>query len=822
MNRDVKQLIGAVELRQRAEEKLKRQTAKSEEVKSAVDVQRLIHELQVHQIELELQNEELQEARAEMEAALERYTDLYDFAPSGYLTLERDSTISLSNLNAAQLLGAERTRLVGKRFGLFVSVADRPTFNNFFAQVFASQARQSCEVALVREDQPPRTVTIEGICSPDGRTCRAVVTDISQIRAAQRELARLGVVAKNTAAAVLITDAGGRIEWANVAFTAMSGYDLEEVVGLRPGDLLQGPRTDPAVVEQMRLALARQEGFNVEILNYGKNGSPFWNHLKVDPVFDPAGGLIQFIGVQENITLRKATEEALRESHRLFETLVNSLPMILWMTDPEGSTTFINRQWSHLTGHSSEDALEFGWTALIHPQDVDAATQAFHQAIHDRQPFQIEFRRLYSDEKYHSVAARGVPCFSEQGDFLGLIGFSMDVTEQKALREQLFESQKLESLGRLAGGIAHDFNNLLTVILNSAEMMEETLSSRLPDQSAGDIEMSSLVNHVTSAASRASDLTRQLLTYARRQMVEFTQVDINQIVREMEALLRRAIGEKYELVSRLTSRVCHAHTNATQIEQVLMNLVVNARDAMPEGGRIFLETSAVTLDADYALSHLGVSPGSYVLLAVSDTGMGMTKEIEQRIFDPFFTTKGVGKGTGLGLATCYGIVKQSKGNIWVYSELGQGTTFKVYLPLVNATPSAPISVPQAQQPKGTATVLVVDDEPMVRAIAVRVLRKEGYRVLEAKNGAEALLVQNECEGAIDLLLTDAMMPLMGGKELADRLRKVRPAIKVLFMSGYTQDVIVQEGIIEPNVALLTKPFTAISLSRRVSEALHAL
>jgi two-component system, cell cycle sensor histidine kinase and response regulator CckA len=303
--------------------------------------------------------------------------------------------------------------------------------------------------------------------------------------------------------------------------------------------------------------------------------------------------------------------------------------------------------------------------------------------------------------------------------------------------------------------------------------------------------------------------------------VEYTTLDITEVIEGMMPLLRRSIGEHYELVTDFEANVCCVSANTSQMEQVLMNLVVNARDAMPGGGRILIETATVTLDEEYVGTHVGVEPGEYVMYAVSDTGEGMSEEVRSRIFEPFYTTKEVGKGTGLGLATCSGIVKQSKGNIWVESEPGKGTIFKVYLPRAYNDVSEKTIQTLESLPVGTETILLVDDEPMVRDIATQTLEAQGYRVIAASNGAEALHLQSQWEGEIDLLLTDVVMPLMSGKELAQRLTELRPKTRVLYMSGYTQNVVVQEGILKPGVLLLTKPFTSALLCNKVKEALNA-
>ena len=388
-----------------------------------------------------------------------------------------------------------------------------------------------------------------------------------------------------------------------------------------------------------------------------------------------------------------------------------------------------------------------------------------------------------------------------------------DVTEQRKLEAQLRQSQKMEAVGQLAGGVAHDFNNLLTVILGNAGQVKDGLSERNPVRAR--------IEEIEEAGRRAAALTRQLLAFARRQMAEPRALDLNAVTREMDRMLRRLIGEDVELVTLQAERLGTVWADPGHIEQVLVNLAVNARDAMPNGGKLTIETSNTTLDAEYVAHHASVVPGEYVMLAVSDTGHGIAPEVQEHIFEPFFTTKEPGKGTGLGLATCYGIVKQSGGWIWVYSEPGQGTTIKVYLPRIQASAEPLVPTTSTARPRGTETILVVEDEAQVANIVVQLLRERGYRVLEAANGLEALRVAEAHQGLIDLLVTDVVMPQVGGRELAERLRAQRPQLKVLFTSGYTSDAIVHHGVLERNIEFLSKPFDAVTLGLRVREVLDA-
>jgi len=529
---------------------------------------------------------------------------------------------------------------------------------------------------------------------------------------------------------------------------------------------------------------------------------------------------LQLLSGMMSVVLRDAASLAsLQESENRFRSLVDNLslidnlPLIIWISDTIGKVTFVNHYWSEFIGCPIDEIYSPKSGEGIHPDDHDTLLESWVQTAAVYLPYHSEFRRLYHDGQYHWMSSYAFPRFHADGKFLGYIGFSIDINKEKVLQSQLLDAQKMESLGRLAGGVAHDFNNLLTAILGYTQLA----SSSLPP----DAEQHCFLNNVITASERAAELTKQLLMYARRQMVEFRNIDLNKVVRDVLPILQQTIGEQFELVTELTADECYAYTNAGQIEQVLINLVVNARDAMPDGGHILLETACVTLDEDYIATHFDAVPGEYVMLSVSDTGMGMTHEVSGRIFEPFFTTKEIGKGTGLGLATCYGIIKQSKGNIWVYSELGQGATFKVYLPVVLNVSTQSNTLPQESPMPRVATLLLVDDEPMIRDVAGRILREKGYQVLEARNGADALQIQSEWNDEIDLLITDVVMPLMGGRELEERIQRLRPHMKTLYMSGYTQNVIVREGVLKSNIMLLTKPFTSVSLLQKVYEALEA-
>lgn len=388
-----------------------------------------------------------------------------------------------------------------------------------------------------------------------------------------------------------------------------------------------------------------------------------------------------------------------------------------------------------------------------------------------------------------------------------------DISEHKQLEEKLRQSQKLEGIGQLAGGIAHDFNNLLTVILGRSQMLQMKLEATSPLRRDVDL--------IHKTAERAATMTRQLLAFSRKQLLQPRVLDLNTVVAEMEKILTRLIGEHVELTTTLDPGLGQVKVDPGQMEQVILNLAVNARDAMPDGGKLLIETSNVVLDESYSRQHVSAKAGDYVMLAVTDTGCGMDAQTRSRIFEPFFTTKEPGKGTGLGLATVYGIVKQSGGNIWVYSEIGRGSSFKVYLPRVDDAADEISTSREHQSSKGSETILLVEDEEAVRDLSEEILRDAGYRVLVARNGEEAIETCKRHEGAIELVITDVVMPKMSGPELARNLASLRPGVRILFLSGYTNGSIVHNHVLSPDVEFLQKPFSADIFTRKVRQILDA-
>jgi PAS domain S-box-containing protein len=511
--------------------------------------------------------------------------------------------------------------------------------------------------------------------------------------------------------------------------------------------------------------------------------------------------------------LRALESPSGQERFRLLADNIKEAFIIVEM--PHGRSLYVSQKWEDMWGRRVNDAYAdpLVWFEAIHPDDRPKVA-AIIAALPAGEGMSSTFRIQRPDGTVRWVRGRVFPVVDEPEHPQRLAVLVEDITEQRHTEEQLCQAQKMEAVGRLAGGVAHDFNNLLIVIDGYADMVAQELepSHRAQNDLA----------EIRNAAKRAASLTSQLLAFSRRQILQPQILDPNQVLRRVEALLRRVIGEDITLSMRLSEPLGRVSADPGQIEQVIINLAINARDAMADGGLLTIETATVEFDAEYAARHPGATTGEHVMIAVSDTGVGMDEATQRRLFEPFFTTKPVGRGTGLGLATVYGIVKQSQGSIWVYSEPGRGTTFKIYLPAVGGLPS-PVTAPPTEGPPlvGTETVLLVEDQAEVRGLIQKTLARIGYRVLVAGDGAEALELARSHDGPVHVLLTDVVLPGTSGRVVARGILAERADVRVLYMSGYTDDGIVRHGVLEPGLAFIQKPFSAEALLRKIREVLSA-
>ncbi|MGD9899690.1 MAG: PAS domain S-box protein [Calditrichaceae bacterium] len=592
-----------------------------------------------------------------------------------------------------------------------------------------------------------------------------------------------------------------RVLEVNPAFERILGLKRENVIRQNVHDLIENSGENFI----QKLITVAVEGQSIHFQYHFEDINRYFEYH----AYQPQSGLV---GVHfYDITSRKLAENRLQESEKKYRQFFEDDISGIYVSTADGAILECNSTMLELLGYESLDELKKINAFSVYP-DPDIRTNMLKtiQKNGKVDRYESEFRTKDGRTVYAVQNAAGY--FNDNGELETIKGYVFDVTERRLLEEQLLQAQKLEAVGLLAGGVAHDFNNLLTVILGYCNML----------LSIGDLNdpQGKMITQILKAGERASSLTNQLLAFSRKQIIEPKILNINNIIKESEKILRRLIGEDIELSSVYDKHLSKVKADPGQIDQIIMNLAVNARDAMPEGGKLSIETKDIFLEEEYASYHLSVKPGNYVMIAITDNGKGMSPEIQSRIFEPFFTTKGKSKGTGLGLSTVYGIVKQIGGDIWVYSEPGKGTTFKIYLPVITDIEIATEKTVRAPQSvTGTETILIVEDDSALRELAKLTLTGYGYKILEASNGSEALDICKNNSNEIDFLLTDVVLPKMSGKDVADKIAGMCPGIKILFMSGYTDDAIARHGVLEAGINLLQKPFTPPVLAKKVREVL---
>lgn len=521
------------------------------------------------------------------------------------------------------------------------------------------------------------------------------------------------------------------------------------------------------------------------------------------------------LSIGKDVTEQVRTSDALTAAEAKYRTLIERIPDAIWTCTADGTLTFITRNVSKILGYTAEEMMRETLEARVswvHPDDQVRMQRSFREHVDHGIPFDIEYRHQRKDEKWIWVRSRGTATFELNG-VRYVEGMLSDITERKQLEDSFRQAQKMEAVGQLTGGIAHDFNNLLSTILVNSHFLLTDLAVNDPRRADAEA--------IKAAADRAAGLTRQLLAFSRKQVLEPTILNLNSAVKDLEKMLCRLIGEDIEFLVIPAADLGSTRVDLSQLEQVVMNLVVNARDAMPAGGKLLMETANVQLDELYVANHAGATPGNYVMLAVSDTGCGMDEATRRRVFEPFFTTKALGKGTGLGMSTCYGIVKQSGGYITVYSEPGHGTVVKVYLPRVDDRPALVTKKSISRSLEGRETILLIEDDPQVRAGASRILKGHGYVVLDASDGTNALAMVSGYTGAPDLVVSDVIMPGPNGPDVVEELRRRFPKIKSLFMSGYTDHAALANGVLQAGVNFLQKPFVPEVLAKRVRDVLDS-
>ena len=614
---------------------------------------------------------------------------------------------------------------------------------------------------------------------------------------------------------IVITDSKGTIEWVNAAVTTITGYSPGEVIGQNPRIFKSGEHPAESYTQLWQTITAGRPWWG-EMINRRKDGSLYTEEMTVTPIQNEGGEITHFIAIKQDISARKQAERELERSRSRLELGLEATNQGLWDWDLASGTAYFSPHYHRMLGYEVgeiEPSYD-GWRALVHPDDVVAATQAIQDYIDGYQKkYDLEFRLRKRSGEYVWVLSRGeVVSGDDSGRPARLIGTHTDITDRVKLEQQLRNAQKMEAVGLLAGGLAHDFNNILTVVNGYSDLIA---SSARTLESAREY-----AGQIRTAGGEAAELVRQLMAFSRLQVREPALMDVNITISEMERMFRHLLPENIEFATRLDTNLRHVLADPSQIHQVVMNLVVNARDAMPHGGRLEIETRNADVDPRKVEGHLNMPAGSYVMISVVDTGVGMDQQTQEHLFEPFFTTKPMGAGTGLGLSTVYGIVKQNGGWIWVSSEKGKGSAFKVYLPRAVGVAPTGSAVARIGAVGGNEIVLLIEDNIDVRRFLTKALEEHGYTVLQAGNDTEALSVSKHFQDPIDLLITDVVLPGANGREIAERMRMLRPGIAILFISGYTGNVILHEGVLEQGVNFLQKPFTGKALALRVREVLR--
>ncbi len=649
-----------------------------------------------------------------------------------------------------------------------------------------------CEVRLVRLPAEGRSLV------------RGSVTDISARKQAAEDLVRLKAAIASSLNGVAIADLDGRITYVNKALLDLWGYtEPAQVLGTMAAQYW----AEVDAPNELIATLKATGAWSGEMPARRVDGTVRLFQVNASAFTDAGGKQVGMLASFADITEARRTEEALRLRDQAIQAAITAIAI----SDPQGRPVYVNPAFVRLFGYDSAD--EVLGRVLTDFVTADAGTLSDTlQALFTAGAWQGEFIGLRRDGTLLDVMAATNLVRDARGEITHLMGSFLDITDANRLAGELQQAQKMESVGRLAGGIAHDFNNLLTVMQGSLDLVRERLGS--------DTVLHDELAQIGRAAASAADLTRQLLAFSRKQIIAPRTLDLNAVVRQVHGMLHRVLGEDIRLELLLAEDLGSVRFDPGQAEQILLNLAVNARDAMPDGGRLAIETSNLTLDGSYSRTHAKVEPGEYVLLVVSDTGVGMSEATRTHAFEPFFTTKGVGQGTGLGLAMIHGAVSQNGGRVEVYSELGHGSSFKVYLPRVRdavADPATDAAVPAVRDelPRGTETVVLVEDDDSVRALLRRLLERQGYRVHCFPGGEPLLAWLDTPHEPIQLLLTDVIMPGMNGKMIAERVQSRYPDVRVLYASGYTANVIVQHGVLKPGVEFLSKPFTLATLAQTV-------
>jgi PAS domain S-box-containing protein len=748
-----------------------------------------------------------------------KYRGLLEAAPDAMVVVNQSGEIVLLNVQAERQFGYRRDELLGQKVKNIIpeGFAERLIADDLRSteDAVAQQIGTGIELNGRRKDgtEFPIEIMLNPLESAEGILVTAAIRDISVRKEAEKQVVRMesryrGLL-EAAPDAMVVVNQSGEIVLLNVQAEKQFGYRRDELLGQKVKNIIPKGFAERLIADDLRStedALAQQIGTGIELIGRRKDGSEFPIEIMLSPL-DGVDGILVTAAIRD-ITERKRRDYDLSCMAAVVESSHDAITGL----SIEGIVLTWNHGAARIYGYSAEEAMGRSVLFLSPPERSIEDSKLLEMVAHTDALENFETVRVKKDGTRVQIALTLSAIRNTDGQMVGISSVARDVSDSKTLEEMLRQSQKMEAVGQLAGGVAHDFNNLLSVIIGYTGLLLDEMKPDDPERKS--------IEEIQKAGERAALLTRQLLAFSRKQVLQPKVLDLNTVVVGAEKLLQRLIGEDIELHVIPNYALGQIKADAGQIEQIIMNLAVNARDAMPPGGKLTIETANVDFDADYAGQHPSTLVGPHVMLSVTDTGCGMDEKIKAHIFEPFFTTKEFGKGTGLGLSTVYGIVKQSGGSVWVYSEIGVGTTFKIYLPCVSPMPE--LARPSDREEKvagGSQTILIVEDEAALLHVTCRSLATVGYAILAAQSAADAIQISKNHPGPIHLMVTDVIMPGMSGAQLAAHLSALRPEMKVLYVSGYTDDTIVRHGVLEPGLAFLQKPFSPKTLARKVGEVL---
>ena len=779
------------------------------------ELEQRVKELEKEVVERKRSEEALQRREKELRIIAENVPALFSY-------LDKDGYYRFTNKRYEEWFGLSQTDIVGKNYRQVLGEATYETIEDHVNRVLSGE-RVRYEEALPYKHGGTRYVIADYIPDTDesGKVNGffALVIDVTELKRGEKALRESDKKYRSLFELMLNGFAYCKmlygkdkkpIDWiyldVNDAFEKITGL-TKEIIGKQVTEAIPGITKDvPQLFETYGKVALTGETARFEI--YLDTLKIWFSVMAYSPRKD------YFVSIFEDITDRKQAEEALRESEEKYRTVLESNPDPVVVYDMEGRVIYLNPAFTRVFGWSLEEQIGKKIDDFVPEENWPETRMMIDKVTVSGESFSgLETRRYTKEGNILDISISGSCYRDQEGNVAASVINLRDITKQQELQAQFLHSQKMEGIGRLAGGVAHDFNNLLMIIIGYGELVFMGLRKDDP--------LRENVKEINRAAKSAASLTRQLMAFSRKQILKPRVLDFNEVVTNLKKMLGRIIGEDVELETALAPDLGLVEVDEGQMEQVIINLAVNAKDAMPQGGKLTLETATVYLDEEYARRHgVKLKHGPHVMLEMSDTGVGMDEETQAKIFEPFFTTKELGKGTGLGMATVYGIIKQSGGDIWVYSEPGGGTTFKIYLPVVEGkTEPEQKGKIVLEGLRGSETVLLVEDEKSVLDLVRDILQRYGYSVLEAQNGEEALNISNQHEGPIHLMLTDAVMPGMSGRELAERAQSLRPEIKILYMSGHTDDAIAHHGVLAPGVNFIEKPFVPEDLVRKLRQVL---